>query len=366
MFERLKSLLIKEFLQLFRDPRMKTILFAAPVVQVIIFGYAVSTNVRNIPTAVYDLDQTPESRALIREFTASHYFHIRKHIQTDTQQNALLDQSLVSVVIRIQPGFAGDLLRGRTAKFQLLIDGTDSNTTAVIQSYANHILERLLSRRNTHALPHIELRNRSWWNENLESRNFYIPGVIAHIISLITLLLTAMAIVREKEIGTLEQLIVSPLKSHELILGKLLPFALIGIIDVLLVTVVGVFWFDVPIRGSLTLLFGSACLYLLTTLGIGLFISTISNTQQEALMSTFLFYFPTLLLSGFLFPIANMPQAIQWLTLLNPLRYFLVILRSLFLKGSGFETLWPQLLALLVIGLTIFTLSALRFRKRLG
>lgn len=366
MGERLLCLLIKEFLQLFRDPRMKTILFAAPVVQVIIFGYAVSTNVRDIPTAAYDLDRTSLSRDLLREFTASNCFKIQRHISTDQEQNTLLDESIVNAVIRIQPGFSKDLTSGRTASFQLVIDGTDSNTAAVILNYGNRILQRILSKQDLHAVPRIELRNRSWWNENLESRNFYIPGVIAHIISLITLLLTAMAIVREKEIGTLEQLIVSPLKSFELILGKLLPFALIGIIDVLLVTGVGVFWFEVPIRGSLFLLFGSACLYLLTTLGIGLFISTISNTQQEALMSTFLFYFPTILLSGFLFPIANMPVMIQWLTYLNPLRYFLVILRSLFLKGSGFDALWPQLLALLAIGVAIFTLSTLRFRKRLG
>jgi ABC-2 type transport system permease protein len=375
MFERIYHILVKEFIQIFRDPRMKAIIFIMPMIQVMVFGYAVSTDVTNIPTAVYDLDNTQASRDLIREFTASNYFRVKKYISHDKEQKRLIDESRVNAVLRINRGFARDLNAHRSAQIQLIVDGTDSNTAAVILSYSSRIIEkysaRILDGRARVILkksefPRVNLRSRSWFNENLESRNFYVPGVIALIVMLITLLLTSMAIVREKEIGTMEQLIVSPIKSYELILGKLTPFAIIGLVDVLLVTAVGVLWFKVPIHGNLFLLFVSSSLYLFTCLGVGLFISTVAGTQQEAMMTTFFFYFPAVLLSGFMFPIANMPKLIQWVTFLNPLRYFLVILRGLFLKGTGFEILWPQMLALLLMGLGILTLSSMRFQKRLA
>jgi len=211
----------------------------------------------------------------------------------------------------------------------------------------------------------VEMQTRSWFNENLESRNFYVPGVIAIIVMLITLMLTSMAVVREKEIGTMEQIMVTPITSAEFILGKTVPFALIGFADVILITLIGVFWFEVPIRGNLGLLFLATSLYLMTTLAIGLLISTVSQTQQQAMMSTFFFYFPAVLLSGFMFPIANMPVVIQWLTYLNPLRYFLVIVRGIFLKGVGPGILWPQMIALLIMGLTTLWLASRRFKKTL-
>lgn len=375
MFERIYHILVKEFIQIFRDPRMKAIIFIMPMIQVMVFGYAVSTDVTNIPTAVYDLDNTQASRDLIREFTTSNYFRVKKYIFHDKEQKRLIDESRVNAVLRINRGFARDLNAHRSAQIQLIVDGTDSNTAAVILSYSNRIIEkysaRILDDRARVILkktefPRVNLRSRSWFNENLESRNFYVPGVIALIVMLITLLLTSMAIVREKEIGTMEQLIVSPIKSYELILGKLTPFAIIGLVNVLLVTAVGVLWFKVPIHGNLFLLFVSSSLYLFTCLGVGLFISTVAGTQQEAMMTTFFFYFPAVLLSGFMFPIANMPKLIQWVTFLNPLRYFLVILRGLFLKGTGFEILWPQMLALLLMGVGILTLSSMRFQKRLA
>jgi ABC-2 type transport system permease protein len=375
MFERIYHILVKEFIQIFRDPRMKAIIFIMPMIQVMVFGYAVSTDVTNIPTAVYDLDNTQASRDLIREFTASNYFRVKKYISHDKEQKRLIDESRVNAVLRINRGFARDLNAHRSAQIQLIVDGTDSNTAAVILSYSNRIIEKysahILDGRARVILkksefPRVNLRSRSWFNENLESRNFYVPGVIALIVMLITLLLTSMAIVREKEIGTMEQLIVSPIKSYELILGKLAPFAIIGLVDVFLVTAVGVLWFKVPIHGNLFLLFVSSSLYLFICLGVGLFISTVAGTQQEAMMTTFFFYFPAVLLSGFMFPIANMPKLIQWVTFLNPLRYFLVILRGLFLKGTGFEILWPQMLALLLMGLGILTLSSMKFQKRLA
>lgn len=376
MFERIKHILIKEFIQIFRDPRMKAVIFIMPLIQVMVFGYAVTTDVKDISTAIYDLDQSSQSRSLIREFTYSGYFDVKRNIATDKEQESLIDKSFVNVVIRINRGFAQDLGANRTAQVQLIVDGTDSNTASIILNYANQIVEKyssviknkrakmLLQRPND--FPKIELKTRAWFNDNLESRNFYVPGVIALIVMLITLLLTSMAIVREKEIGTIEQLIVSPIRSYELIIGKLLPFAVIGLVDAVLVTLVGVLWFKVPIQGNILLLFGSTCLYLLTTLGVGLFISTLASTQQEAMMSTFFFYFPAVLLSGFMFPIANMPKIIQYVTYLNPLRYFLVILRGIFLKGSGVNILWPQMLALLIMGIGILTMSSMRFQKRLG
>jgi ABC-2 type transport system permease protein len=273
-------------------------------------------------------------------------------------------------------GFGADLAAGRTAAVQVIVDGTDSNTAAVVLDYAARITQAyskdVLDMRIA-ALPvpirrpgAVELESRAWFNDNLESRNFYVPGVIAIIVLLITLMLTSMAVVREKEIGTMEQIIVTPITPVEFILGKTVPFALIGLADVLLITTIGVGWFGIPIRGSLLVLFGATVLYLLTTLGIGLLISTVSQTQQQAMMSSFFFYFPAVLLSGFMFPIANMPTVVQWLTYLNPLRYFLVIVRGVFLKGVGPDILWPQMASLAVMGVVTLGLASRRFRKTLA
>lgn len=258
----------------------------------------------------------------------------------------------------------------------MIVDGTDSNTAGVVLDYSGKIVMQLsqdvlITRftrvRGTFETPgRVELETRAWFNANLESRNFYVPGVIAIVVMLITLMLTSMAVVREKEIGTIEQIMVTPITSAEFILGKTLPFALIGFVDVVLVTLVGVFWFEVPIEGSLVLLFVATALYIMSTLGIGLLISTISRTQQQAMMSAFFFYFPAVLLSGFMFPIANMPQVVQWLTYLNPLRYFLVVVRGIFLKGIGPEILWPQMFTLGILGIATLWLAASRFQKTLS
>ncbi len=376
MFERIQSIIVKEFRQLSRDFRMKIVLFFMPMFQVIVFGFAVSTDVRKIETAVYDLDNTPQSRELIREFSYSKYFVITKYISSDTEQKDLIDKSIIKTVIRLNHGFAQDLAGGKTAKFQLIIDGTDSNTAGVILQYANQIIARYSSKlsgphleailQKTGGAPFVDLRSRAWFNENLESKNFYVPGIVALIVLILTMLLTAMAIVKEKEIGTIDQLIVSPLRPVELILGKLLPFALIGIVDIFLITTLAVLLFKVPLRGNLMLLFVASCLYILTTLGLGLLISTSAKTLQESIMSTFFIAMPAVLLSGFVFPIANMPKIIQYITYINPLRYYIVIVRGIFLKGSTFEILWPQMLTLLIMGVSILALSSLRFRKRLG
>jgi ABC-2 type transport system permease protein len=382
MWERLKTMLVKEFIQIFRDPRMKAVVFVTPILQLVVLGYAVTTDVTHVATAVADFDHSQESRELIRRFESSGYFRLVRRVGEARALQDLVDRGIVKAALQFDPGFSTDLKRGRTAVVQVLVDGTDSNTAGVVSDYANRIVaaynreaarERLETRQiavagGTVLSPDsagIELRARTWYNPDLRSQNYYVPGVIGILIMLTSLLLTSMAIVREREIGTMEQLMVTPIRPAELILGKILPFALVGFFDVALITAVAVFWFAVPIRGSLLLLFASTALYLLSALGIGLFISTVSRTQQQALMSTFFFFQPAMLLSGFVFPIANMPEAVQYLTYVNPLRYFLVIIRGIFLKGSGPAIVWPEMLALFVLGAAVFTVSALRFRKRL-
>ncbi len=375
MFERIRQMLIKEFIQLFRDPRMKSVLFIVPAVQTIVFGYAATTDVSRIRTAIYDLDNSVQSRALIARFVGSRHFDVVARVTDEREAQSLLDHSKAQVVLRMNKGFGADVDAGRTAPLQLLLDGTDSNTAGIILRYSSqiarefsqHVLtvraERLLGA--ARRPEGVELVARAWFNDNLESRNFYVPGVIANIVLIITLVLTSMAVVREKEIGTMEQVMVTPITSFEFILGKTVPFALVAFVDVLLITAVGVFWFDVPIRGNLFWLLFATGLYLLSTLGVGLLISTVSRTQQQAMMTTFFYIFPAILLSGFAFPIANMPTIIQYVTYLDPLRYFLVILRGIFLKGVGFEVLWPQMLALALLGAATLWLAIARFHKTL-
>lgn len=382
MWSRLKVMLIKELIQAFRNPRMRLILFLPPVIQLLIFGYAANTDIRHIPLAVYDLDNSPESRELIVNFAASNYFRLTRWASRPEDIKRWLDTGEISAALQINHGFARQSRQRQGTVIQIIVDGTDSNTASVVMAYTQRIVaeysRRILVQR-LEKLPDIpaevkkpffirggiDVQSRAFFNPNLESRNFYVPGIMAFLIMLVTLILTCMSVVREREMGTMEQLLVSPIRPLELILGKTIPFALIGYMDVLLVTGVGVFWFEVPIRGSLFLLLGATTIYLLSSLGIGLFISTISRTQQQALMTMFFFFVPAILLSGFVFPIPNMPEVVQYLTYANPLRYFLVIIRGIFLKGSGFDILWPQMAALAILGGTVFTLSSLWFRKKL-
>jgi len=375
MLERLRHMVIKEFIQVFRDPRMRTVIFIIPCVQTIVIGYAVTLDVRDVRTAVYDLDNSLDSRELLSRFLGSGYFRAVAYVDSDEQARRLIDRGIARAVLRINPGFSEDLRGGRTAQLQVLVDGTDSNTAGIVLSYANRIaaafseqvvVQRLNRLTGTRREPNlVEVRARAWFNHNLESRNYFVPGVIAVVVSVVTLLLTSMAVVREKEIGTMEQILVTPITPLEFVLGKTIPFVIIAYADVFAVTLVGTLWFQVPIRGNLLLLLAATGLYLLTMLGVGLFISTISHTQQQAMMSTFFFFFPVMLLSGFAFPIANMPKVVQWLTTVNPLAYFLVIVRGVFLKGVGAGVLWRELLALGTMGVTTLWLVSRRFRKTL-
>lgn len=365
---RIKQMVMKEFIQIFRDKRMKAVIFVIPLIQTTIFGYAVTTDVNNIPIAVYDQDGSYESRELVRRLTASGYFSVTHYVTNHGIVERLLDRGQVSAVIGIGRDFSSDIKKGRSASVQILVDGTDSNTATVAVGYINRIVASYASSlmRGIGATTAIvELRPRAWYNPELKSRYYMVPGVIAMVIMVTTLLLTSMAVVREREIGTMEQLMVTPLRPMELILGKTIPFAALAFFEMALITLFGVLVFHIPIRGPLILLPVSTAVYLLSVLGIGLFISTVAKTLQQAMMATFLFFSPAVLLSGFVFPIENMPIVIQYITYVNPLRYFLVVLRGLFLKGNGIDILWPNILALFSIGAAVMTLSSMRFRKRM-
>jgi ABC-2 type transport system permease protein len=355
---------------------MRFIIIGVPVVEMLVFGYAATTDVRNIRTAVYDLDDTPQSRDLVARFSGSRTFQIVRRLGREAEIRDILDRGTAKAVLRVDRGFAGDLAAGRSARVQLLLDGTDSNTAGLVMGYASAIVASFNDRAALERMealtgmkppgPMLAAASRAWFNPDLESRNYFLPGVIALLLMVTTVVLSCMAIVREREIGTMEQILVTPIGRLEFILGKTIPFALIGYLDVVLISVVAVFWFDIPIRGNPLILFGSTGLYLLSTLGAGLFLSTVSRTQQQAVMTAIFFMLPALLLSGFIYPIANMPSAVQWLTYVNPLRYFLVILRGVFLKGVGLHVLWPQMAALALLGAGLLLLAAGRFRKTMA
>lgn len=373
MFQRIRQMLRKELIQVLRDPRMRAIVFIIPCVQTLLIGYAVTTDIQHVPTAVFDLDNSTASRELTARFFASGYFDRIRNVDDYDAARGLIDRGVVTVVLHFDHGFNEDLRGGRTARLQLLVDGTDSNTAGILLGYANTIamnyshqvlVDRFQRLQGAVRMPgQVDLELRAWFNANLESRNYFVPGVIALVVTLTTLLLTSMAVVREKEIGTIEQIMVTPITSLEFILGKTIPFALIGLIEVGITAAVGVYWFGVPVRGNILVLLLATILYLMTTLGIGLIISTVSATQQQAMMSVFFFFFPAMLLSGFVFPVENMPTVVQWLTCLNPLRFFLVIIRSVFLKGVGIHVLALQLATLAAMGLATLSVAVHRFHK---
>jgi ABC-2 type transport system permease protein len=368
---RIKELVRKEFIQLLRDPRNRVLLFVAPLVQMLIFGYVVNYDIRTINVALLDNSRTYESRKLIDTFTGNNIFHITHYVRDDHEMEEALLKGKVDMTIKIAPDFAALIRKGQTASIQIAVDGTMSNmasmrvayTATVLDMFNNKMLRELYPQHMTYG--RIDARIRTWYNPNLDSQYFFVPGIVAVLIMLTSLLLTSIAIIREKEAGTMEQLIVTPLKSYEFIIGKTIPYIIIALVQMSVIIMIAIFWFEIPLIGSVLLLFFAACLFLMSTLGIGLFISTISATRQQAMMTTFLFLMPFLMLSGFIFPIANMPKVVQLLTHIIPLRYFIVIIRGIFLKGIGMEVLWPQYLALFIIGSIVFTGAISRFKKRL-
>lgn len=382
MSNRILYIIRKEVRQAFREPRMRVMLFVPPIIQLLVFGYAVNLDVENAQMIWLDQDRTPESRELFSKFEGSSRFSVIGTPASGNEIAGWLDSGRADLAVRVLPGFARDIQRGRKTSVQVLVNGSDSNKASLVASYATSVVssysqdvmneqarDKLVGRTAQGpihpGIPTLNLRSRVWFNPDLKSRNYFVPGVVVNIIALVTLMLTAMAIVREKEIGTMEQLMVTPIKPVELMIGKTLPFAVVGLVDMVLVVIVARLLFHVPFRGSgLILLLASIC-FLLTSLGAGLFISTVSRTQQQAMMTTFLFFQPCFLLSGFAFPIRNMPIVVQYITYLNPVRYFMEIVRGLFLKGSGISVLWPQMVALAVIGVVVMWRSAARFHKRL-
>jgi ABC-2 type transport system permease protein len=370
MLMRTLEILVKELRQMLRDRQMRVLLVLPPIIQLLLFGYAVNLDVEKVQIAWMDRDMTAESRDILGAFRGSGRFEVLALPDSEGDVQRLLDRGSVQGVVRILPGFARDIQRGNTASIQVLIEGTNSNTAEIVKNYASTLIadySRNLSvaEAGRRAPPGVAARSRVWFNPELHSRIYFVPGVLANLVAIMTIMMTAMAIVREKEIGTMEQLMVTPIRPVELVIGKAVPYALVGLFNMGTITSAALLVFGVPFRGSFLVLAVCTVVFMITSLGLGLFVSTISQTQQQSEMATFFIMQPVFMLSGFAAPIRNMPEAIGYLTYLNPLRYYMEIVRGVFLKGSGFDVLWPQVTALAVFGAIIMSLSVLRFRKRL-
>jgi ABC-2 type transport system permease protein len=376
MFGRLKQMLIKEFIQVFRDKRTRFLLFGPPVIQMLVFGYAATFDIHHVPTVVLDLDHSQESRELISRFTSSPYFDVQRQLTGSRQIRDLIDRGEATVGLEIDAGFAQKLRKGETAPLQVIVDATNSNTALIASGYTTQIAlgfardyqqDRIyrIAPQLTEAIPSVELEERPWYNPSLSSRWFFVPGVIGSLTLVLVITLTAFAVVREREIGTLEQIMVTPIRPAEFILGKTLPAFLLGLFDVALIAAVGTLWFEIPFRGHIAVLLTGAVLFLVCMLGVGLLISTVSSTQQQALVTAFFFIMPSVSFSGFGFPISTMPQWMQYLSYAIPLRYFLVVLRGTYLKGVGMEILWPQMAAMAGLGIVLLATAIFRFHKAL-
>ncbi|MCX6070346.1 MAG: ABC transporter permease [Chloroflexi bacterium] len=372
---RMMALIRKEFIQIVRDPRTLYIVLAIPVIQLFLLGYTATTDVRNVPLAVFDQSRSPAARDLLDAYRAADYFSLAYDVDSEQELRTLIDDGLARAGLIIPPDFEERLLAGETAEVAFILDGSDPNVAStslaaaqlIGQSHSTQLtVERLTAQGvSTATRQAIDVRARVWYNPDLVSAYFMIPALIGMILQLLTSLLTASAIVRERERGTIEQLIVTPIRSHELILAKIIPYALIGFFDTIEILVIGTLWFHVPIRGSLGLMLLLSALFLAGSLGVGLFVSTIAKTQQEAIMLVYFTMLPTIFLSGFLFPLAAMPRVLQWVSYAIPLRYYLIIIRSILLKGVGASALTGEIVALAIFAAVLLTAAALRFRKRL-
>ncbi len=375
MGRRLLCMLVKEFLQMLRDPRMRVVIFGVPVIQMTVMAFALTTDVTNIRLAVLDMDKTPASRELISAFTAGNYFRISDSLTSESEITPLLDRALARAVLQIPAGYSRDLATDRTATVQLLTDGTDSNSTAIVQGYAGYILgdyndrmqKKRLARKGITTPPvQIETESRAWYNPNQESHFYYVPSLIATMLYIFSLLLTSIGIVREKEIGTIEQVMVTPIRGVEFILGKTIPYMITGYISMSFMLIVAYLVFGVEVRGSLALLYGLTGIYLAGNMGIALIISGGAATQQQALLTSFLVLMPSVMLSGFMFPITNMPDPVRLATIGNPMRWYLEILRGIVMKDVGVTALWPAILAQTGLTLTFLAVAVGRFKKTLS
>ncbi len=360
----LLNIILKELIQLKRDPKIVPILFVAPVFQLMVLGYAATTDIHLVEMAVCDLDQTAESRTLVDAFTSSKYFRVVTRVDSQDHIDAYIENGAAKIALTIPKGFAADRASGRAGTVQLVTDGSDATTGRAGLGYANTVLANFS--RSSGIKPLIELRPVVLYNPDLVSRNFMVPATLAMILMVMTMMLTAMALVRESEIGTMEQLLVTPIKAGHLITGKLFAYSLVGAIEFFSALPIVLFWFKVPLRGRLLDLILLTFPFLLCTLSLGILVSTLAQTQQQAMMLTaFLFMMPQIYLSGFTFPIQNMPEIFQYITYIIPLRYYVIILRGVFLKGVGWDVLWPQAAALVALGTSILLIARFRFRQRL-
>lgn len=386
----LLSMIKKEFAQVLRDPRTRGIVFGPPIIMIFVFGYAISMDVNSVNMAVLDEDRTSTSRGLVEKFTGSGYFTLHLTVQSNDEVRPLMDHGKVDMFMHIRPGLSKNLKTGKVSEIQVIIDGTDSNRGAIISSYVNEIMqeyfiERYLGRIKTQVLFRlsgmaaqqrenisapvinggVRIVDRAYFNPTLQSKYFFLPGVAAFIVTLVAVMLTSMSIVKERESGTMEQINVSPISPLEFVMGKTVPFGIIAFIDLFIVTMITIFWFNVPFKGSLVFLFFASAFYISCSLAVGIFISTISRTQQQAMMSFFLYMLPAMLFSGFAFPIYAMPETIQLITYCNPMMYFIIIVRGVFLKGVGISVLWKETLVLFVIGTVLLWLSVRRLSRRM-
>jgi len=375
MIHRLKQMLIKEFLQMLRDPRMRMVIFGMPVIQMVVMAFALTTDVTDIPTAVLDMNKTPSSRELISDFTAGGYFQIVQMATSPKEIAGLLDNAIVRAVIYIPSNFEQTITKGSTAKVQVLTDGTDSNTTAIVQGYAGGIIQaysnrklgRRMEKQGIKPMPVlVDTIARAWFNTNQESKYYFVPSLIAVMLFLFSLLLTSIGIVKEKEIGTIEQVMVTPIRKIEFILGKTIPYMVTGYISMTIMLCVAFMVFNIQVKGSLLLLYALSGLYLFGNMGIALMISASASTQQQAMLTSFLILMPCVMLSGFMFPIKNMPDLVQHVTYLNPMRWYLEILRGIVMKGVGIRVLWPAIAGQAALAFTFITLAWARFSKTLS
>ncbi len=374
MNSRLFSIIRKEFIQIFRDRRTLALILVIPIMQLFLLGYAATNDVRNVPLAVFDQSNSAESRALLDAYRAADYFSIAFAAGSESEIQALIETGQARAALIIPPDYANRLKEGE-AQVMFILDGSDPSVAAtslsaaklIGQNHATSILSEKVARagQSLKLQPPVDVRTTVWYNPDLISAYFMIPGVIGMILYAITAILTASAIVRERERGTIEQLIVTPIRSWELVIGKILPYTILALFDTLEVLLVGHWWFGVPIRGSMLLIILVSAIFLLSGLGVGLFSSTIANTQQEAMLTVWMTLLPSIFLSGFFFPLEAMPKLLQWISYAMPLRYYLSIIRVLLLKGVGLESIIPDFIALTLFGVIIMGAAALRFKKRL-
>lgn len=367
---------IKEFQQFSRDPKMFGIILVAPVIQLIFLGYAANLDVDKVKTIIYDQDKSTESRKILEKFTSSNYFEVIDYVSDYSKLETKLNNAEAILGLVIEKDFSKNIYRNKAASIQAIVEGSDGNQASISIGYVQMIVSRysnqiLFEYKNLHGFKitpvgSIQPEIRVWYNPEMKTRNYMVPGIVGLLVSLVTLVLTSLAIVKEKEIGTMEQLIVTPIKSYQLIAGKLIPFTILGLISVVIILVAMQLIFSIEVKGSGVFLFISSFFYILSTLGLGLFISTISKNQQQAMMvAVFAVMMPMIFLSGFAFPIENMPKLIQLISYIIPLKYFIIIIRGVISKGLGFNELWSEALILLSMGISILFLSARRFHKKL-